>query len=270
MKSINRIAPMLDGDWAGPETLVSPVRPIEQQRSVVMAGNLAEAPVVVIPVRSDQTPAGAPVSGVVAETSNEGIVLNLDSLPGPVAPALILGVSTTADVMHYAALEILATFPTDDGRVVVHGLFGGPGEELLQPRNLTPRFDFESMTFALGLPAEVLHQWEALGVLHPVALDRLLLCPRCHGLPTFRHGCRHCGSGRVVKTGNRLAMLAVGRQSDSATYFCEDCRWIGSDLVGVHQCLHCAHRFSPQQAYEMVLLGYHANCLELATASLSR
>jgi hypothetical protein len=273
MKAVNRIAQTLAGmsrDLARPEPSALSI-----PASLVGRKDSSETSVIVIPIDHELTPAGAPVEGALSEISDQGIVLQLDGLPSPLTPSLILGVNTATDATHYAALEILATFPGNGGRVVVHGLFGGPADRLLQPRSLTPRFDFESMTFALGLPAEVLHQWEALGVVRPVALDRLLLCPRCHGLPTFRHGCGRCGSGRVVKTANDLALLAVGAQRDPSadrppldcsTYLCEDCRWSGAELVGVHQCLHCAHRFSPQQAYEMVLLGYHADRLQLATA----
>jgi hypothetical protein len=267
MKPINRIAETLvDMDCAlgRPETSAGSERGIRLART-------EQASVVAIPIDQNLAPAGAAVEGTLCELSDQGIVLNLPHLPSPLTPSLILGVSVAADVMHYAAIEILATFPGGNGQVVVHGLFGGPGDALLQPRNLTPRFDFDSMTFALGLPAEALHQWEALGVVQPVALDRLLLCPRCHGLPTFRHGCRRCGSGRVVKIADDLALLTVGGQrdpstgstpSDSSTYSCEDCRWIGTELAGLHQCLHCSHRFLPEQAYEMVLLGYHADRLQ--------
>jgi hypothetical protein len=268
MKPINRIAETLAdmGCALRSETGAVSDRSIQPART-----GSSGSSVVVIPIDHNLAPAGAAVEGTLSELSDQGIVLNLERLPSPLTPSLILGVTVAPEVLHYAAIEILATFPGSNGQVVVHGLFGGPADALLQPRNLTPRFDFESMTFALGLPAEVLHQWEALGVVQPVALDRLLLCPRCHGLPTFRHGCRRCGSGRVVKTADDLALLSVGAQrdpsaertpSDSSAYICEDCRWIDGELVGLHQCLHCAHRFSSEQAYEMVLLGYHADRLQ--------
>lgn len=236
----------------------------------------SEPSVVVIPLGQDKAPAGAAVPGKLSEISDDGLVLTLDCLPRPLTPALIVGVETAPERTNYAAAEILATFPGSAGRVVVHSVFGGAGDALLQPRNLTPRFDFESMSFTLGVPAQVLHQWQSLGVIEAVVIDRLLLCPRCHGLPTFRHGCRRCGSGRVVKTRGDCRGFAApraatpGKGADPSSYFCSDCRWLDRELVGVNQCLHCAHRFSAQEAYEMVLQGYHANRLGTTAADQLR
>ena len=234
-----------------------------------------ELTVLVIPVQRDVAPAGAAVAGKLSEVSDDGLVLALDSLPRPLTPAVIIGMETTPERTDYVAAEILATFPESGGRIVVHCVFGGAGDDILQPRNLTPRFNFDSMSFQLGVPADVLHQWESLGVLEPVVIDRLLLCPRCHGLPTFRHGCRQCGSGRVVRwpMGGRdlvepsASTLHQNAPPKPASYFCPECRWIGSELAPINQCLHCAHRFSAEDAYEMVLQGYHANRLGTAIAN---
>jgi hypothetical protein len=218
-------------------------------------------PVVVIPVRPDGRPDRRRWSGSALAIGPAGITLALDELHGPLTPTLIVGVQTSPSRTQYAGVEVLSASPPGDRLAQVLGLFGGPADEVLQPRNLTPRFHFDSMTFTFGLPGELLHGWEEAGVLQAMVIDRLLLCPRCHGLPTFRSGCRKCGSGRVVQ----------GRSShpeDSqsvplpSSYQCEDCHWSDSTLQPINHCLYCEHRFATHQAYEMVLLGYHAHRLD--------
>jgi hypothetical protein len=176
-------------------------------------------PVIVIPMRRDGQPEERQrLTGSVLTVGSAGITLQLDNLSGVLAQDLVVGVQAAPGRTLYAGVEVLAVLPQAGGPARVHGLFGGPGDELLQPRNLIPRFHFDSLTFTLGRPPEVLLRWEEIGVLQPVVIDRLLLCPRCRGLPTF--------------------------------------------LAPINQCLHCAHRFSSQQAYEMVLRGYRAQRLD--------
>jgi hypothetical protein len=241
-------------------------------------------------VQADGRPVGAPhLSGNSLDIGFDGITLNLDGPCAPLPEALIVGVRARECQIQYAGVNVLAAFASGNGRQVIHALFGGPADELLQPKNLTPRFHFDSMTFSLGFPASLIHSWEALGVLQPVVIDRLLLCPLCRGLPTMRSGCRHCGSGRIVMDrperlrANRLTEAASGQPYRNGLYAgfwpqtpragndtwcaepcyrCQDCLWTDIELEPIHQCLHCQHRFAAAQAYEMVLQGYHADRLD--------
>ena len=249
-------------------------------------------PAVVFPLQRDGQPdCGARVTGTALRIDGDGVTLRLDAASCPTL-ALVLGIQTEAGTFHYAGVEVRVAAHDGTGQVMVDVVFGGPGEELLHPRTLTPRFHFDSMTFTFGKAPELLHSWQRLGVLQPVVIDRLLLCPRCHGLPTFRNGCRKCGSGRVVPYQPNLigptpeseveyAPAANGSRADEDTvrtttaqrrtaYHCEECQWSDAELAPVHQCLHCSHRFLTQQAYEMVLQGYNVQRLEVAALRSTR
>src|SRR5262249_29328265 len=78
------------------------------------------------------------------------------------------------------------------------GRFEGAAHELLQPKNLTPTFSPSELAFVLPRPAALLEQWVELGVLARIAWDRVQVCPRCQGLPSFRVGCQACGSARLA------------------------------------------------------------------------
>jgi hypothetical protein len=246
------------------------------------------ATVFVIPVQSDGRPDERQrLMGRLQTISLEGVTLNLEAPRGPLPGELMMGLQVESGPTQYAGIEVLTSVSQDQGRLIVHGLFGSSVAEILQPRNLTPRFHFDSMTFTLGLPASLIHSWAAAGVLQPVVIDRLWLCPVCHGLPTFRSGCRQCGSGRVIKdwpgyvavdapglvascagepntvgSGPRTLSHPANSSSAISSYRCQDCHWSGSELAPVNQCLHCEHRFSAQQAYELVLQGYSAERLD--------
>jgi hypothetical protein len=240
-----------------------------------------------IPVQSDGRPAQQqPIAGTLLAIGPQGITFSLETPGNPLPTEMMVGIPVESGRPQYAGIEVWSSESQADGRTIFHALFGGSAAEILQPRNLTPRFHFDSMTFTLGLPTALIHSWAAVGVLQPVVIDRLWLCPICHGLPTFRSGCGQCGSGRVIK--DRSDCMAVDEPAlatcpnvtasvcsaskslpDSASgalevpsYHCQDCHWTGRELAPVNQCLHCEHRFAAQQAYELVLQGYYAHRLD--------
>jgi hypothetical protein len=147
------------------------------------------------------------------------------------------------------------------------------------------------MEFATGVPEETLAKWAAIGVLQPVLQDRVQLCPKCHGLPTFRQGCSMCGSSHVTRDQliHHYACAHVGFASDfeargelmcpkcrtrrliigadyeycPGSYRCLGCHWSDAELQQVAQCLRCEFRFPAHQAYEQQLRGYRAHRLDL-------
>jgi len=153
-----------------------------------------------------------------------------------------------------------------------------------------PAFRPNTMEFALGQPEEVLRKWAEIGILQPKVVDRVQLCPQCRGLPTFRRGCRHCGSVQVANDRliHHFACAHVGLAADFETpsglrcpkcrtrslivaadfdhlvgpYRCHGCHWSDSELEQVGQCLRCQFRFPCSQATEIDLVGYQVNRLD--------
>ena len=120
-------------------------------------------------------------------------------------------------------------------------------------------------------------------------IDRVLLCPECGGLPTFRNGCPACGSARVnsPKMIHHFACAHIGHVEDfelagelvcpkcrtrrmvmgtdfeylQGPYVCLDCNRSDVALQSVGHCLSCGLRFPAHQAAEKELIAYHVNRL---------
>lgn len=210
-----------------------------------------------IPVLPDGGPdTGKRIPAAVLEVGSRGLTLVADRR-ALAAAALVVGVKTTKGRTEYVGIELADS--DRHGADRFWGNYGGSGQELLQPRNLMPRFHFESMTFAFGLPLAQLRSWAEVGVLQPIVLDELRLCPRCSGLPTYRHVCRHCGSPHVASAG-----CGPGGES----YRCRDCQRVDSRRLTVPHCPRCQVTLAEQETVPLALRGYHAQRLDvLAFAS---
>lgn len=250
-----------------------------------------EKPLLAIPIFPDGNPYwGRPVSGTSVDLSTQDIGFELDAEEWYPAKALVIGVKNEDGSYKYAGIEVQGSVPLEDSRIAVGGRFGGLADEILKPENLTPAFHPGSMDFHLGIPAKVLDRWVELGILHSYLWDRVQLCPKCLGLPTFRKGCRSCGSPRT--TNDRLihhfACAHVGLLSDfdangeiicpkcqarrlvvgadfeyvHGPHHCQDCHWNDMSLEEVGQCLRCGFRFPGHQSHQLELKGYHVNRLD--------
>jgi hypothetical protein len=226
---------------------------------------------------------------------------NLDVSISTDLPASLLRVFETSYVMivlqgsdntvRCAGLEVHTRHVTGANRLQLGGRLGGLAEELLQPEKLTPRYDAPARAFRLGFAESVLRRWAELGILQPVCGNRILVCPKCHGLPTFRRGCQQCGSAQVAADQliHHFACAHVGFLTDFETpagllcpkcrtrelvvgadyeyldgpYRCSDCHWSAGELEHVAQCLDCQFLFPGYQAHELDLGGYRADRLDL-------
>lgn len=200
--------------------------------------------------------------GTVCEVNAAEMTLVPDQYAGQ--PRLLVSVEVKpGQPPSQAGLEVLTSSPLPDGRILVHGRFGGPAQELLLPKNLTPRCNFESMAFLYGFPTEVLDAWVELGVLQAAVIDHLHLCPRCHGLPLTCQCCGQCGAIRTVhdRPERLLGPLATAPAAGprwSSPDHCPSCSHSAEPPVTVNQCLRCKHRFVDHDAFELTLHGYHA------------
>jgi hypothetical protein len=236
--------------------------------------------------RNGQPAREQPRRGRLLDISLCGVGLVLDGPTSPVPTTLMV---VTADY-GVAGLQIVAARVTRRGRLRVGGCFGGPADALLQSKALTPAFDSQTFRFLLPQAPALLESWAALGVLTPVVLDRVQVCPRCRALPTFRRGCPACGSTHVqsdrllhhfacayiglldeFETAKGLMCpkcqtphLIVGSDYEALAgpYRCQDCEWSSTELEQVAECLACRLRFPSYQAHEQELRGYRAHRLD--------
>jgi TackOD1 domain-containing protein len=240
-------------------------------------------------------PDGAPnqmhrMQGTGLNLSPDGIGLDLPfqgDLPGN---GLVVLVESGMGVAKCAGLELIHAQQVEPGVLRIGGRFGGIARQLLDPENLLPKFDLKSMKFVLGFSEEVLNQWVELGVLKARVTDRVQLCPKCHGLPSFRQGCARCGSAWITndrlihhfacahvghadefEVGRdlvcpkcRTTRLVVGADYEWLTgpFHCLDCQWSDTVLEQVAQCLRCGFRFPGHRAFEQELRGYDVNRLD--------
>ena len=182
----------------------------------------------------------------------------------------------------------------------IHPALSGPADVDSSPTNwlaplelpadsLAPEFNLRELRFINHATDAELASAVRRGVFAPQLLDRVLVCPRCESLPSFRHGCPCCGSGRVEQETliHHFACAMVGSAADfeSPTGLscpkcrakkltvgadfeyqrgplrCLDCQWRPTELEYVGHCLRCNFRFPAHQALIKDLVAYHARRL---------
>ena len=262
------------------------------------------APVVAIPMLPDGGPDWENrFAGTTTDLGVEGIGLeyrqgnNLQS--GKSENTRGLNLQTLGLILNLAGegqkpgcLGIEIANPPDFDQEVCHigGQFAGFADDLLKPENLKPRLNPRNWQFEMTFPEPVLQQWAKIGVLEPFLCDRVQLCPRCQGLPTFRRGCNACGSARLTndrlihhfacahvgliaefEAHNellcpkcRVRRLIIGSDYEYLTgpFRCHDCQWTGTEREQVAECLRCHLRFPEHQSHELELKGYRAHRLD--------
>jgi hypothetical protein len=202
---------------------------------------------------------------------------------------LLVGVESENGEYHYATVAVRSWSPRE-GRWHLGAQFVTDQRDLLRPANLSPVFRPETHQFATDLPTETLMRWVELGVLRPVLVDRIYVCPQCGGMPTFRSGCRSCGSIHVVSqqlihhfTCSYLGRIGEfesdgrvvcpkcgvkGRIGDgdfdclSGPCQCLECNWSDTNTEVVGQCLRCSWHFPLKCASERELIGYQVRRLD--------
>jgi DNA-binding response OmpR family regulator len=245
---------------------------------------------VAIPINPDLTPNQTVCAeGFTVDISQAGIGFEIGQLADLPSELLLAGVEGDDGVLYFATVQVQHWAPTA-GRLHVGAQFVPPERELLRDENLIPSLQGHLHRFATGLPTETLIRWAEMGILRPILVDRVYVCPKCGSMPTFRKGCRSCGSihvasqplilhadcaylgtvtefnrdGRVVCP--KCGMLEVPERGGFARHNgpcrCLDCHWSDSEAEVVGQCLNCRWHFPLTNANEQDLIGYQANRLD--------
>ena len=152
---------------------------------------------------------------------------------------------------------------------------------------VAPKFDPQLQRFTYDASESQIARWNDDPSVTRIVLDKILVCPCCEAVPTFRMGCGCCGSAMMepdvlihhyacahigseteFRTGDdlicpkcRQANLVASSDFETVPggHACADCgaRSSQSDLIG--HCLSCQHRFPAEEAATQVLTVYHVH-----------
>jgi len=272
------------------EELSAPVSPGVDHRKHVR--HPFQAPIVSIPILPDGRPDwDRQMSGVSNNISQGGVSMELAFNEDACQHKhVLIGVQDENHIFHFDGVEIQHVRAEDSGRMRVGCSFGGPVTDFLHPEKLKPKLDVHSMKFVEAYPQAIISEWMRVGILKQVLMDRVMLCPKCHALPTFRLACKKCYSARVTRDALmhhfacahvdlvrefeidhtttcpkcRAKNLIVGADFEylRGPYQCTDCCWSSSELEQIGHCVRCDYRFSADEAVQKDLFGYHVNRLD--------
>ncbi|MEQ1892601.1 MAG: hypothetical protein ABL998_08680 [Planctomycetota bacterium] len=212
------------------------------------------------------------------------------------ADTLLIGVHTTSGIA-YGCYEVRARFPLGDWRYAVECELARAERDLLASHALLPTLDTRTMRYRPPAIGERARAWVELGVLQEHELDRVLVCPRCQALPTFRNACKRCGGAHLSEArmihhfpcahvaplsdyqldGILLCPKCAARPLIVNSDFeylegpvrCADCGAADgqTDLVG--HCFDCELRFVARMATPLVLKGFDVARLAALDLGLS-
>lgn len=248
-------------------------------------------PVIAIPLRGDGRPDETQrVDGTIRDASIRGIGAVLAGSDSDLSDGLLIGVRSANGEYRYAGVELRHLGCTDEQGINVGGEFGGKIQEILESGTVVPIFQPDRMEFVVEYATPLLESLQYLGVLQEMVIDRIQLCPKCHGLPTFRQGCRKCGSARfatdrlvhhfpcahvgpiadfetpqgLVCPKCRTRHLIAGADFEYLTgqYHCLVCHANDTELEQVGHCVRCGFRFSGHQSIVQDVKGFHAHRLD--------
>ena len=251
---------------------------------------LLTKPIFAIPVLPDGSPGDAYSAddfSIDASAGNlEFEIVGLQQLP---SNHLIVGIEAVDTLLHFANVEAKRIDRIETG-LRIYGQFVSEDRDLIRRENLEPLFNLHTGRFGVKLSIDTISKWVEFGIFRSTLMDRVLICPQCQALPTFRHGCRICGSvrlhsrplihhfscahvgyvsdfeqeGSIICPKCRTRNLIVGADYEhlNGPYWCLDCDWSDTDLELVGECLKCSFRFPMHEALEEDLIGYHVNRLD--------
>lgn len=270
-------------------------RPSPKQH--IGAQQTVQCKLVAIPVRLDQTPGEVSwFDGACVDIAGSSLSLTMDRVDPLPVNQIVIGASLPNQMGNAQRKYLTARIESQqriDGVLRIDAFqVKDSDEDFLSERNLAPRINPNKLRFENGCNDEVLQQWESLGVLRQYLVDRVLVCPSCESIPTWRYACPKCGSARYSR--DRLIHHFACAHVDHAESFqtndaglqcpkcqtpgliagtdfqivggpltCFDCNDRGGQPNLWCMCHQCLNRFEPGEATELELHGYHVDRLEL-------
>ncbi|WP_144057356.1 hypothetical protein [Novipirellula maiorica] len=244
-----------------------------------------------IPILHDRSPdVGHSAEGVTIEISRTSVTFELATRPRPATSTWLLGIESEKGELGFTTVVSRSVTQAGLG-LLISAAIVAPDDDPLSDDNLTPTLDPKDLTFHTKLPFAVLNKWVSLGVLQTRLLDRILVCRRCGSLPTFRRGCRNCGSVEVESQrmihhfacahvdhvacfdhATELACpkclakkLVVGADFEylDGPLQCLECQWSDTELMTIARCGSCGDECALDQTVEKEMVQYCVNRLEL-------
>lgn len=152
------------------------------------------------------------------------------------------------------------------------------------PEIFLPEFEPGSMKMGFGKMNSQVSRWQQDPNVKQIPVDRIIVCPECDSLPTFRPGCGSCGSAFVDQEVliHHFACAHVGPESEfrsesgltcpkcrltdliASSDFeqiqgclkCSDCDAIFAEQKTLGHCLSCQHRFAADEGKIVDVVGY--------------
>jgi DNA-binding response OmpR family regulator len=251
---------------------------------------LLSKPIFAIPILPDGSPAEAyGADGFSLDLSLGGMNFEIGGLQRLPTKYLLVGIEAIDTVLHFAVVEARRIETTELG-LRIGAQFANGERDLIRKENLEPNYNPQTNRYELSLSLDTISKWVEFGIFRATLVDRVLICPQCQAMPSFRNGCRVCGSvrlhsrplihhfacahvgyvsdfeqdGAVVCPKCRTRNLIVGADYEhlNGPYRCLDCDWSDTELELVGQCIKCEYRFPMHEALEEDLIGYHVHRLD--------
>ncbi len=228
-------------------------------------------------------------SGLLTDISSGGAGLRLaDAGDLHIGDLLLLRIDNQGSV-RFHSLRV-CNLHHRGSQTVVNATLNTPLSPLFAQTMVYPSLDRMDMTYLMPFSELTLKSLESEGVITSIFLDRVLVCPACHALPTVRRGCGACLSSRTEQ--RRMIHHFACAHVDFAEKFetaeglqCPKCRGrkliVGADFeyslgpkrcldcgrteleAEIGHCMNCEQRFDMTTAYDLEMYGYHVHRLDI-------
>ena len=249
-------------------------------------------PVICYPIlESREVAVSDAMDGVSVNIGINGIKLLVDSQQPFNGMELLIGVERRPGEYRFVSGVAVSMRTAGNSAFEVGIEFRGYLHEVIQCEQIMPVLDTDEMRFHLPYPEPMLASLCKVGAASAISLDAVILCPHCHGIPTFRDGCSLCLSNNVkaskmihhfacanvdfvenFEQGSELCCqkcrtrrLIVGSDYEylDGPNMCYDCGQANLEKIQIGHCLGCEHRFPIETAYQMDIIGYRVKRLDI-------